>query len=315
MKREFLQNIKVGDAALPSEVIDAIMAENGRDVEAAKKPFADYLISSSNRNRPPFKKAFTLKSTGDNQELQGAPSVITKSGRTRLQKAHSSAANPLLKRKEWHSMNFTQPFSETKETFTKWWKREDLGRPLMKLIGRDEEIVYPPYPATHREFRMDAHYCYAYQSAEFENATFYADTLPVIDLNIGAGSVAVYMGSEPIFRKESVWFSPIIQDGNLEPLKSLAYNPDSYWLKEHLRQVGILKELTKGQPYRITIPDLVESLDIVAAFCSPNELCYLLMDEPELIHQAIEAVDSCYFKYYDAFYDLVKDPDRGSNFT
>ena len=42
MKREFLQNIKVGDAALPSEVIDAIMAENGRDVEAAKKPFADY---------------------------------------------------------------------------------------------------------------------------------------------------------------------------------------------------------------------------------------------------------------------------------
>lgn len=212
-------------------------------------------------------------------------------------------------------MNFTQPFSETKETFTKWWNREDPGHPLMKLIGRDEEIVYPPYPATHRGFRMDAHYRYAYKSAEFENATFYADTLPVIDLNIGAGSVAVYMGSEPIFRKESVWFSPIIQDGNLEPLKSLAYNPDSYWLKEHLRQVGILKELTKGQPYRITIPDLVESLDIVAAFCSPNELCYLLMDEPELIHQAIEAVDSCYFKYYDAFYDLVKDSDGGSNFT
>lgn len=42
MKREFLQNIKVGDTALPSEVIDAIMAENGRDVEATKKPYADY---------------------------------------------------------------------------------------------------------------------------------------------------------------------------------------------------------------------------------------------------------------------------------
>ena len=42
MKREFLQNFKVGDAPLPPEVIDAIMAENGRDIEAAKKPFADY---------------------------------------------------------------------------------------------------------------------------------------------------------------------------------------------------------------------------------------------------------------------------------
>ncbi len=42
MKREFLQNLKVGEQPLPKEVIDAIMDENGRDIEAAKKPFADY---------------------------------------------------------------------------------------------------------------------------------------------------------------------------------------------------------------------------------------------------------------------------------
>lgn len=42
MKREFLQNLKVGDQPLSKEVIDQIMAENGRDIEAAKKPFADY---------------------------------------------------------------------------------------------------------------------------------------------------------------------------------------------------------------------------------------------------------------------------------
>lgn len=42
MKREFLQNFKVGDQPIPKEIIDEIMAENGRDIEAAKKPFADY---------------------------------------------------------------------------------------------------------------------------------------------------------------------------------------------------------------------------------------------------------------------------------
>lgn len=42
MKAEFLQNFKVGDTPLPKEVVDAILAENGRDVEAAKKPYADY---------------------------------------------------------------------------------------------------------------------------------------------------------------------------------------------------------------------------------------------------------------------------------
>lgn len=38
MKREFLQNFKVGDQPLRKEIIDEIMAENGRDIEAAKKP-------------------------------------------------------------------------------------------------------------------------------------------------------------------------------------------------------------------------------------------------------------------------------------
>ena len=42
MKTEFLQNLKVGDQPLSKEVIDAILAENGRDIEAAKKPYADY---------------------------------------------------------------------------------------------------------------------------------------------------------------------------------------------------------------------------------------------------------------------------------
>lgn len=42
MKREFLQNIKIGDQPLTKEIIDAIMDENGKDIEAAKKPFADY---------------------------------------------------------------------------------------------------------------------------------------------------------------------------------------------------------------------------------------------------------------------------------
>lgn len=36
MKREFLLNFKVGDQPLPKEIIDEIMAENGRDIERAK---------------------------------------------------------------------------------------------------------------------------------------------------------------------------------------------------------------------------------------------------------------------------------------
>ncbi len=36
MKREFLQNLKVGDQSLSKEVIDAIMEENGKDIQSMK---------------------------------------------------------------------------------------------------------------------------------------------------------------------------------------------------------------------------------------------------------------------------------------
>ena len=36
MKREFLQNLRVGDQPLTKEVIDAIMEENGKDVQASR---------------------------------------------------------------------------------------------------------------------------------------------------------------------------------------------------------------------------------------------------------------------------------------
>ena len=42
MKREFLLEFKVGEAPLPKEVIDAIMAETGRDIQKVKASFADY---------------------------------------------------------------------------------------------------------------------------------------------------------------------------------------------------------------------------------------------------------------------------------
>jgi len=43
MKREFLENLDLGNGAkLSKEAIDAIMAENGKDIENVKKQYADY---------------------------------------------------------------------------------------------------------------------------------------------------------------------------------------------------------------------------------------------------------------------------------
>ncbi len=42
MKREFLQGLQVEGTPLPKEIVDAIMAENGRDIENIKSHYSDY---------------------------------------------------------------------------------------------------------------------------------------------------------------------------------------------------------------------------------------------------------------------------------
>ena len=85
MKREFLQNFKVGEAALPKEIIDAIMAENGRDIEAAKAPFADY---------------DTLK--GQLTEAQNTLKEIKENGQT-IEAAQAKATEWETKATEWET--------------------------------------------------------------------------------------------------------------------------------------------------------------------------------------------------------------------
>lgn len=76
MKAEFLQNFKAGDAPLPKEAVDAILAENQRDVEAAVKPFADY--ESIKGQLATAKEGLAAFQGVDVKDLQGQVAKLTR---------------------------------------------------------------------------------------------------------------------------------------------------------------------------------------------------------------------------------------------
>lgn len=76
MKAEFLQNFKVGDAPLPKEVVDAILAENARDIEEAKKPYADYDAIKEQLNTA--REGLKAFEGVDVKDLQGQVAKLTK---------------------------------------------------------------------------------------------------------------------------------------------------------------------------------------------------------------------------------------------
>lgn len=89
MKREFLQNFKVGDQPLTKEIIDAIMEENGRDIEAAKKPFGDYdhikeQLKTAQDGLKAFEGVDVAKLQGEITTLQGKLTDKDKEWQTKL---------------------------------------------------------------------------------------------------------------------------------------------------------------------------------------------------------------------------------------
>ena len=76
MDTKFLQSLRVGEQPLPKEVVDAILVENQRDVEAAKKPFLDY--EAIKEQLAAAKEGLKAFEGVDVRELQGQVAKLTK---------------------------------------------------------------------------------------------------------------------------------------------------------------------------------------------------------------------------------------------
>ncbi len=213
-------------------------------------------------------------------------------------------------------MRFKENWTETKERFAAWWKRSLTDRPLMRLVARRKTLPDDLEPVdefeTPRErytdvdglVKMFRNYC--------KSHTFMAESFPNLDLNLGAGSLAIYLGSDPIFSWDTVWFKECMDD--LESCEDLKFDPENYWWKTHLDMIKRGRALSRNE-FLINIPDLVEGLDILSAMRGPQNLCYDLMDVPERVKYFVEQLDDLYFKYYDPMYDALKDDEGASSFT
>ena len=207
---------------------------------------------------------------------------------------------------------------ETKQRFEAWWNGNLNEAPLLTLI----EILDEPKsgskfePAGEYPEITDLYLNYKGRIADFRNrlnfVNYLADSYPSLSLDLGPGSMALYLGSDPIFSRETVWYSDVVKNTWKDyPLK---FDPENKWWKLHLEMIRNAHDAAGGEFY-VNIPDIIENMDILAAMRGPQASCFDLVDEPEIIHERLNELDELYFKYYDAMYDIVKDDENFSSFT
>lgn len=198
---------------------------------------------------------------------------------------------------------YCKDFEAVKQRFEGWWNHEDIGRPLMHIIAKKpDDGTSAPVPRDLTAKYADPDYLTAAYRWQLEHTVLLADSFPNTSCLLGPGSMALYLGSEPIFSEDTVWYSETIDDA--ADFANLAYDPQNKWWVRHQEILRRMTELAAGD-YLVGIPDIIENADILSSLRGPQELCYDMIDCPEDVEAGIHKIDELYFKYYDVFRSIV----------
>ncbi|HBQ63632.1 MAG TPA: trimethylamine corrinoid protein 2 [Clostridiales bacterium] len=213
-------------------------------------------------------------------------------------------------------MQYTADWESTKKRFGEWWKGQLRQGPLMWIVAtRDIPLPgnepEPPFQSL-EEYFIGPEARSVRLRNQCRKMIYLADAFPSLTLNIGPGSMSTYLGSEPVFSPQTVWYTECIHDW--ADWKGMAYDPENKWWKRHLEVLRQARDIA-GEDYPVDIPDIIENVDILSAMLGPQNLLFDLMDHPDVIKAFVERIDDLYFEYYDRIYEVVKDRSGGCSYT
>lgn len=210
------------------------------------------------------------------------------------------------------SQFWKEDWDRARERYIKWWKREGLI--LTVTAPRDrpwEEIPEPPKPATPAQMWLDP--VYRARKGEYNLSRRFCggELFPYLDVNLGPGNLATFLGSEPNFTEDTIWYDPCITDPvNHPPLK---FDPTNVRFRE---QMAIMEEglrISRGR-FPVAFPDLIENIDILASLRGAQTLMMDMLERPDWVSEQVAVINHIFFTVFDIIYEKVKTPWGGNAF-
>lgn len=219
----------------------------------------------------------------------------------------------------FRQMRWKENWEETREHFRRWWTRDGLvvvpyvpASVAPSHILRDQLAVDPGPPRDAETRHADPAYVSAAGHYWISTCTLALDTLPIGRVDIGPGSLALYLGSKPGFSDDTVWFHPLEDQGVLEgPLR---LDPDNLWWRRQLELADAALEKSAGR-YPIGFPDIIENLDVLASLRDTQELMVDLLERPDWVKEKVSEINLAYFEVFDALRARIGLPDGSTCFN
>ena len=209
-------------------------------------------------------------------------------------------------------------WEQSKQRFVKWWNREGLLIGMWGALetGRaiHEEVAAPAIPATLEERYGNAAFRASENHYRLSRSIFPLDILPGAITDLGPGSLALFLGSQPGFSEDTVWYHPCMESEPApEKLPPLRFDESNRWWKITEDILRRCVEMARGE-YLVSCPDLVENMDTLSSLRGAQTLCFDLAERPEWVEEKIREINNVWFDAYQRIYDIIKLDDGSSAF-
>jgi len=213
--------------------------------------------------------------------------------------------------------SYKENWEQTIQNFIDWWNQEGLildVSTVPRSAGLREPLPDPGLSDSAENRWSDVEWRVEKNHHDFTGQSFPRDTLPRADINLGAGSLALLLGSEPGFEEDTVWFHPYA-GAEAKPHKHepFRFDTENHWWRIHERLAELSMTRGRGR-YCVCCPDLVENIDILSALRGPQNLLMDLIENPDWLSEKAWDINAVWFETYDRIYEIIKDEDGSSCF-
>ena len=204
---------------------------------------------------------------------------------------------------------------ETRQHFIDWWLHQGMVLTVHNLPASSphEDTTDPGQAPAPTFFYTQPGWRVAHNHAQAARQQFLADNLPLVGVDMGPGSLALYLGSKPEFTWETVWFLPGMPGDRPEDYPALRFDPTCHWWQQTEQTLRASVERAAGR-YLVGCPDLVENIDILAALRDPQTLLMDMIERPDWVAAKVEEINQVWFEVFQRIYPIIRmDDGHGMN--
>lgn len=198
---------------------------------------------------------------------------------------------------------------KVKANWRSFWNHEFIGRPYVCITVPNKETERHRYDGSYvRRIRLarEGNIIPFLEDCEAhaKSIVHLGESLPSYTIDIAPDQCAMFFGASVFCREGQYtnWVEPMAETLDELDLTFDRSNESLCIFEDAMRVAG---EFAEGK-FLIGVPDYHSNLDTLSTLLSPQNLCYEVIDNPELLEEKLAQVNSVYREVYDIFYNAGK---------